>query len=183
MADKYQVLRDLGIEDPEAYLAARRERTETRNDALEICSCGHTKGAHKGQGIRDFECSQGRINCPCKAFRPVVRVSNAKYFRFLSKGHREDHALQLGIEKSVSDEKIDISVEWINPPVCDVPGCTESKAAPYGFNKRGELNFEWAVATYFICSTHMRDIEQTGYHPAADAIRASFGIGPVNGNG
>lgn len=94
----------------ESYVAARKEleshfkvarqsigvwhsSNHERPEPGGICICGHAEKAHASSGL----CAAGVAICFCRAPKPVIYVSDVRYFYRATKGPHEAHALTLGL--------------------------------------------------------------------------------------
>lgn len=73
------------------------ERRLGRNSARLICACGHSLARHRQFEGMTPRCQPSSMSCPCKLVRPVVLVSNSKWFVRKTTGVGSRHALGLGL--------------------------------------------------------------------------------------
>ena len=81
----------LGITEEELEAAFQRRQTDTGKDGR-ICVCGHPARCHTSQTNSDSilherareagedRCYQTRMSCECRAFYPVIDVSDSRVF-------------------------------------------------------------------------------------------------------
>ena len=100
--------------------------TPTKDDR--VCICGHTMSKHKTTSSGLISCVPSRHRCPCKRMHAVLKSDNIRPFMRKTSGHGEQHALMLGMVKSI---EVGATVSWINTPLtCE--RCGEEKAGRSG---------------------------------------------------
>ena len=104
---------------------ARAEETVRVRPALRdgrICLCGHPVSRHiVAAGI--VSCTLGRQTCPCKSVKPVIDVTDTRYFLKKTEGYGPLHALSRGV--ALLEEKGG-SGDWIVTIECQNPNCAKT---------------------------------------------------------
>lgn len=75
------------------------EQTPLRNPY--VCICGHSMGSHHEISGGMYDCTNGRMWCPCERPTAVIEAENLRDFYFKTSGWGNRHALTLGIQKSI----------------------------------------------------------------------------------
>jgi hypothetical protein len=89
--------------------------TAHRNRDARICACGHPMARHTNVGGIVF-CKPTRMECPCKASRAVLEVSDVRMFLRRTDGGGSMHALGRGLQASVVKG---CEVSWLIDMQCD----------------------------------------------------------------
>jgi hypothetical protein len=124
------------------------EAVETSNlyrkvlhDDKQICSCGHGISRHKFDKYQNrYICQPSAYICPCMVMKPVIEVSNTRYFMRKSQGSGVKHALSMGYaasKEAIGDVFTD-GVTWLIEPKCEICGA-ETKYYPSRVTASGKI--------------------------------------------
>lgn len=150
---------DLGLAEP---LDERKDRKDRR-----ICICGHSSHVHghtaRGDEICRSQAAGGQSQCKCSRHRPVMTVSNKRFFRSVTVGPGAQHALSRGVEKlkasleakKAEDPDAEVTLpgyEWLEDPACEMCGGTD-QVFPVAFDDDRNVATcpPMAKHHYFIC--------------------------------
>ena len=87
-----------------------------------VCICGHAISKHTfAVGI--VSCKPSRLNCPCKTIKPVIDVSDTRYFLRKTEGSGPLHALSRGM---AALEAANGSGSWLIGVECQNPNCAKT---------------------------------------------------------
>jgi len=100
--------------DIEKIQAVVEDLKEKRHRDDRVCICGHTVAKHKSSG-GFVSCIPSKLVCLCKSVVPVLRSDNIRPFMMKTYGHKEEHALMLGMVKAI---ELGATIEWIVPMQC-----------------------------------------------------------------
>lgn len=94
-----------------------------------VCICGHTMKGHRANisAPGETQCRVTKVYCPCIAARPVISVSDTRYFVRNTIGNGARHALMRGIEAAQSNDKKEVEIEWLIDLKCDEDGCGKTE--------------------------------------------------------
>lgn len=141
-----------------AETVASRARFVSSKEGVDICVCGHSQGSHASQKVAGFTgeaCKAGAIRCACVKYRGVLRVSNAKTFRYKTGGSAANHPLTLGLFGAQS--KHGATVVPLEGYTCGVVGCdSETRLWPMLWDSSvgGPTSLDLGE-TMLVCEEHL----------------------------
>lgn len=112
----------------ESLLARQGRKRDGR-----ICVCGHPVTRHTLLAGGLVYCKPTKMECPCKASRPVIESSDTRPFLRKTEGPGVLHALGRGIQAAL---KAGHDVDWLVDKQCDRCG-TEGPVSPVPVTQRG----------------------------------------------
>lgn len=117
--------------EKELYLSGKL-RLRSRDNR--ICACGHRMSAHTTVAGAGF-CRPTKMECPCKAPRPVLEVQDTRLFNYKTEGSGALHALARGILASARGGKW---VKWTVDLECDRCKKPAERLLPSAVSQRGQ---------------------------------------------
>lgn len=90
-------LSDLGLDPDE--IREHRQDIKRREYNRQVCVCGHAMNKHSRHSNGIWSCHTARMYCPCELPKPVVEVSDTRYFMTKSRGYGASHALSTGLSR------------------------------------------------------------------------------------
>jgi hypothetical protein len=127
---------DLGLDV--SAISAHREEIKRREFNRNVCVCGHAMNKHSQLSGHTF-CHTARMYCPCEDPRPVVEVSDTRYFMTKSRGYGAHHALSTGLSRL---HEVGGSSRLLIEPKCFRCGELANPLIPAGFNRDRWLIFQ-----------------------------------------
>jgi hypothetical protein len=119
----------------DAWHMSNREKPEPGS----VCICGHPETTHSQSGL----CAAGVSICFCRAPKPVVNVSDVRYFFRATKGPHEAHALSLGLQNL---RNCGGTGQFIARWQCQSEGCTRTQGVgPVRLRSGGLLSLGLSV--------------------------------------
>jgi len=111
----------MGLSLDEVMEADSELRTRPATRDGRICICGHSMTKHKfDKFIGVHTCKPSKMDCPCKAPRPVLEAEDTRPFLRRTQGSGAMHALSRGLAALITSGK---SAEWTIDMICD--GCKD----------------------------------------------------------
>jgi hypothetical protein len=142
---------ELEAADQELYLSGKAQRRSRDN---RVCACGHRASAHTVVGGVAY-CRPTKLECPCKALKPVLEVQDTRCFNFKTEGSGALHALGRGLLACVKREK---AVRWIVELQCERCGKEAERLIPTAVSQRGQAVAHATGFDALLCEDCRREV-------------------------
>ena len=160
--EEEDVLAQLGVSRFDAETGLDQSNLGLRKDRdHRVCICGHAAGAHAEAYTPSgpvANCTPGKQQCPCVEARYVAQAQNLRNFMRKTEGRAQNHALLLGIMKSLREHQ---KVSWLVPVQCDF--CSGPNPFPVPISLDGRILMDRPGAyNKFMCDTCYRGVMASG---------------------